>query len=356
MFTQLANSLADSLTTPHGLDRYLEVIKPSLSRGDARAEVLAVERRSADTVTLTTRPNRRFAGFEAGQFVRVGIEVNGVRETRCYSPASAAGDRGRVELTVKAHPEGKVSNWLIDRGRPGMFLEFSDAEGDFRLPAPRPRDILLISGGSGITPVLSMLRTLAEEGHEGRVAFLHYTRGPDQHPYRHELERIAREHPNFEIAVAYTRAGTGTLAGHLCDDHLTTVAPEHRAYETFACGPESLLDTVRERWAADGNEARLHVESFAPPALVTGPAGGGTIRFAESGFEIADGGGTLLEQAEGAGLEPEHGCRMGICHGCRCRVRAGVVRNALTGDVIEVTDQEIQLCISSPAGDVELEL
>jgi len=354
----LSSSLLESLTTPHGVDRYLEILKPSYSLSDGRAEVLDVERRSVDTVTLTTRPNRRFAGFEAGQFVRVGVEINGVRETRCYSPASAAGRTDQVELTIKSHPGGKVSNYLREHAQPGMFFELSDADGDFHLPAERPERILLISAGSGITPVLAILRTLLAEGHAGPIGFLHYTPGADHHPYREELERIARENPNVALAVSYTREPADELGieGHFSAAHLNALAPEHGEYETFACGPEPLLDAVRARWAGDGIEHRLHVESFTPPLLVAAPASGGTVRFADSGVEVSDDGNTLLEQAEAAGLNPEHGCRMGICRSCTCKVRAGVVRNALTGDVLEITDGEIQLCISSPAGDVELEL
>lgn len=354
----LGSSLLNSLTTPHGVDRYLEILKPSYSLSDARAEVLAVERRSADTVTLTARPNRSFTGFKAGQFVRVGVEINGVRETRCYSPASAEGTADRVELTVKAHPAGKVSNFLVERAQPGMFLELSAADGDFRLPEARPEKVLLISGGSGITPVLSMLRTLVSESHAGSIVFLHYTRGSDQHPYRDELERIARQSPNVTIAVAYTRepADELSLEGRFGPSHLAALAPGHEEYQTFACGPESLLDAVRERWAEDGNEQRLHLESFTPPKLVSAGASGGTIRFSDSGIEVADSGATLLEQAEAAGLNPEHGCRMGICKTCTCSVKTGLVRDVRTGDVLEITDGQIQLCVSAPAGDVELAL
>ena len=193
MFTQLI----DALTAPHGADRYLEILRPTWSRNDPRAEIVAVERRGTGSVTLRLRPNASWGGFRAGQFIQVGVEIGGVRETRCYSPACSelsggTGNRGgEIEITVRAHPEGRVSNHLHEHARPGMFVELSEADGDFVLPASRPERLLLISGGSGITPVISMLRTLRDEGHEGEIVFLHYSPSLATTTYDAELAAIA---------------------------------------------------------------------------------------------------------------------------------------------------------------------
>jgi len=124
------------------------------------------------------------------------------------------------------------------------------------------------------------------------------------------------------------------------------------------CGPPGLVDAAPDVWAAlGGDPARLLTETFTPPrALVTGDAATGTLRFLRSDRTAQIGDGTLLEQAEAAGLSPEFGCRMGICHTCTCRKAAGAVRNLRTGDISEEEDEDIQLCISAPAGDVALEL
>src|ERR1700678_4128023 len=157
----LGSQLVDLLVGPHGIDRYLELIRPELTITDARAEVVAVRRQTKRSVTMTLRPNRAFGGFRAGQFVRVGVEIDGVRRTRTYSPAcSEHGSDRRLELTMTEHPEGLVSRWLIERARPGMLVHLGEAQGDFVLPLARPERLVLISGGSGITPVMSMLRTL----------------------------------------------------------------------------------------------------------------------------------------------------------------------------------------------------
>jgi ferredoxin-NADP reductase len=354
----LGSGLLDLLAGPAGVDGYLEQVKPTWSVRECRAEVADVRHLTPDSVSLTLRANRAFEGFRAGQFIQVGVEIDGVRRTRCYSPASAAGATRELELTVKSHPQGLVSNFLIQRAHPGMRLDLEQAAGDFHLPDGLPERILLISAGSGITPVMSMLRTLCAADHRGRVTFLHFAPDRERAIYRHELERVAAAHPNVRLVRSYTRApGVGEADGHFGAALLMKSEPGYPDAETFACGPPALLDAVREHWAADGLESRLHVESFVPPTLAP-PSGvaEGSVHFADSDIRLDNSGASLLEQAEGAGLTPESGCRMGICHTCSCRKRAGTVRNLATGEVSSAEDEEIQICVSAPIGDVVVEL
>ena len=358
MSTTRTQRFLDLFAGPAGVDGYLEQIRPTWARQDCRAEVTATRNETPDSVTLSLRANRAWRGFRAGQFLQVGIEIDGVRRTRCYSPASPAGNGRDLEVTVKSHPEGLVSNFLIERARPGMVLALDQAAGDFHLPDRRPERVLLISGGSGITPVMSMLRTLCAECHDGPITFLHFAPDPERAIYRDELERMAARHPNVRLIRSYTRAaGEGELDGHLDAVTLTRAEPEYPTFETFACGPPALLDSVREIWAADRLESRLHVESFVPPTLIpdSGVAGG-SIHFASSDVRLENSGASLLEQAEGAGLTPETGCRMGICHTCSCRKAAGTVKNLATGEVSSGEDEEIQICVSAPLGDVVVDL
>src|SRR5436305_9617887 len=258
----------DLLAGPAGVDGYLEQMRPTWSLRDCRAEITSVSRSTPDSVTLGLRANRAWRGFRAGQFLQVAIEIDGVRRTRCYSPACVAGESRDLEITVKAHPEGLVSNHLIANARPGLMLSLDQADGEFHLPESRPERTLLISGGSGITPVLSMLRTLCTEGHRGPVTFLHFAPDPDHALYRDELDRLAADLPNVRVVRSYTRApGVGEADGRFSPTLLGSVDPSYAEAETFACGPPALLDAVRETWAAEGLEQRLHVESFLPPTL-----------------------------------------------------------------------------------------
>jgi len=346
----------DTFAGPHGIDGYLEQIDPLLVRGECRAEVLDVERPTTESVTLTLRPNSVWQGCRAGQFVRVAVEIDGVRHERCYSPASREGRR-EIEITVKRHSEGLVSGFLFERARAGMVFGLSQAEGDFLLPRPRPESVLLIGGGSGLTPLVAILRTLLAEGYDGRIALLHYAPDPERAIYREELARLAAERPGFTLLRSYTRVpGAGELDGHFSPAHLPEADPCFAEAETFACGPPSLLDAVRGAWA-NGLERRLHVESFLPPSFASvGEAGEGAVRFAESGIEVENSGASLLEQAEAAGLRPAYGCRMGICHTCTCRKLSGTHKNLITGEVSSAPDEEIQLCVSAALGDLEVEI
>jgi ferredoxin-NADP reductase len=339
----LSSPLVDLLVGPHGVDRYLELIRPELTIRDARAEVLAVRHQTARSVTLALRCNGAWQGFRAGQFVRVGVEIDGVRRTRTYSPASSEHAPDRLELTITEHPGGLVSPWLRDRLALGSILHLGAAQGTFVLPEPRPDKLVLISGGSGITPVMSMLRTLCDEGHRGEVVFVHYARTAADWLYRLEAQALAACHPGVRIEYVATREGGSRFVP----------GPELDGATVAVCGPPTLIDAV----SAAVDPARLLSETFTPPTLtVTGDAADGTLRFlrSESATPIASG--TLLEQAEAAGLSPDFGCRMGICHTCTCRKAAGTVRNILTGEVSDEEDEDIQLCVSVAEGDVALEL
>jgi ferredoxin-NADP reductase len=347
----LRSSLVDLMVGPHGIDRYLELIRPEITVRDARARIVSVERQTARSVTLTVAPNAAWSGFDAGQFVKVGVEIAGVRRTRTYSPAcSSLGDDGLLEFTVTAHPEGLVSRHLQRLAATGGIIHLGEAQGTFTLPERRPGRLVLISGGSGITPVLSMLRTLLDEGHDGELAFVHFARTEQDWLYRTVLDRLARRHPNLAVEYHATRA-SGARLDPPTAERLSGGGGDETAIAV--CGPPRLIDAAHELWGAE----RVLSETFTPPTLtVSGAAASGTVHFTRSGRTAAIAEGTLLEQAEAAGLTPDFGCRMGICHTCTCRKRAGAVQNIRTGEVSDEEDEDIQLCISVPAGDVALEI
>jgi stearoyl-CoA 9-desaturase NADPH oxidoreductase len=351
----LGSPVVDLLLGPHGVDRYLELIRPTLTVAEARAEVVAVRRQTVRSVTLTLAPNRAWTGFQAGQYVSVGIEIGGVRRTRTYSPAGSAQSGGTLELTVTEHPGGAVSGHLLSAARPGMILHLGGAQGTFTLPQPRPRRLVLISGGSGITPVLSMLRTLVDEGHGGEIAFLHYARTEADWLYAREVRALANGHPGLTVAYRTTR---GARPSRLDGAAVRALMGDAGDAMAAVCGPPSLVDAAPAAWTdAGGDPGQVLTETFAPPRLlVSGEAVSGTLRFVRSDRTAPLGEGTLLEQAEAAGLSPQFGCRMGICHTCTCRKTAGPVRNLRTGAVSDEENEDIQLCISAPAGDVALDL
>ena len=349
-----------ALAGPHQVDHYLELLRPQAAVDAVRGEVSHVHQQTPHSVTLALRPTASWRGFRAGQHVNLTVEIGGVRHTRCYSPASSEHDDRRLELTVTAHPEGTVSRHLGGQARPGTIIGLSQAEGDFLLPERRPERLLLISGGSGITPVMSMLRTLCDEGHRGEVVFLHYARGAREALYMCELDRLARRHPNVRVVRAHTRGDgpAGELAGHFSRAHLAATVGDHADAEAYVCGPSTLVTAVHGVWAEDGLEERLHVERFTlPPASVAPEEGdGGYVLLSLSDISLESDGRPILDQAEGAGLMPAYGCRMGICRTCTCRKVSGAVRDLRSGELSGPGDEEIQPCVSVPVGEVTVEL
>ncbi|MDT5361090.1 MAG: stearoyl-CoA 9-desaturase oxidoreductase [Mycobacterium sp.] len=358
MFTQISkpslrervlrSPLVDLLTGPHGVDRYTELVEPTWTLGDTRAKVVAVRRQTPRSVTLTLEPNAAFeAGpaLRAGQHVTLSVEVDGRRQTRCYSPANAENDPF-IELTIGVHDDGVVSQHLYRNARPGMVVGLAGVGGEFVLPVDRPRRILFVSGGSGITPVLSMLRTLTAEGHTGEVAFVHYARNATEACYRDELATL----PGVRVLHGYTRSSDpADLVGRFGPEHLAAAMDAPDA--VFVCGPPALVEAVQQHCP------NVRLESFVPPVFtVPSEASGSRVAFADSGVDVTDDGRSLLEQAEAAGLSPESGCRMGICHTCTRRKTSGAVKNLITGAVSTADEEDVQICVTAPVGDVELAL
>jgi ferredoxin-NADP reductase len=226
-----------------------------------------------------------------------------------------------------------------------MVVGLDSVGGEFVMPAVPPGRVLFVSGGSGITPVMSMLRTLRAQGDDREITFIHYARTRDEACYTAELSAMA----GVRVLHGYTREGQGDLVGYFDADHLAAAMPEPDA--VYVCGPQALVQAVR-----------THVpdalsESFVPPVFAPSTeTAGGTVSFAGSGVTVTDDGRPLLEQAEAAGLNPESGCRMGICHSCTRRKTSGAVRNLITGAVSTTEAEDVQICVSVPVGDVDVAL
>ncbi|MFW6775605.1 ferredoxin reductase [Nocardioides sp. CPCC 205120] len=359
--TLLASRTLAALTSPHGVDRYLELVNPMWAAREVRARVVSVERETSGehpVATVTLQPTSTWRGHRAGQYVQVGVEVPGARRTtRCFTISSAASQPGeRFTLTVRAHAEGLVSRWLVEEARPGFVVHLSQAQGDFTLnesPAtPTNNHLLFITGGSGITPAMSMVRTLLRDGYDGhagrKVTFLHYARGPEDQIFADELARIAADDNGVRVVLRHESAGDPLFSAI----DLARLVPDFREVDTWVCGPAGLMERVE--LAYDGSP-RLRTERFKAPVVKAGNAEGDVV-FSRSGQQVANTGASLLEQAEAAGLTPEFGCRMGICFSCTARKTEGTVRNVLTGEESSLPDEDIRVCVSAPVGDCAVEL
>jgi ferredoxin-NADP reductase len=344
-----------SFTSPLLPDDYLELVNPLWSTRELRGRIERVERASASAVTVTIKPGWEWEGHQPGQYLRLGIEVDGIHHWRAYSLTSDPESRdGCISITPKLVEGGKVSPFLFSRVRLGTIVRLGGVEGTFVLPDPLPSRLLFVSAGSGITPIMSMLRSLAGRGRIEDVAHVHCARSAPEVMFRDELLTLDARHRGYRLHERLTG-----VRGRLTPDELDTVCPDWREREAFVCGPAGLLQALGERWRADGDPTRMHVEHFQPESGIgDGERGtGGTIEFCTSGVSASsDGEQPILLAGEEAGIELPYGCRMGICHSCVGRLRSGQVRDLRTGRVHGQRGELLRTCINAPEGAVEIEL
>ncbi|MCX6395322.1 MAG: ferredoxin reductase [Propionibacteriales bacterium] len=344
---------ADKLTTPLLPDDYLTLINPLWSSRELRGRVEQVIPETEDAATLVIRPGWGWRyDHRPGQFVGIGVQVAGKYQWRSYSVSSPPVKSGRtLAITVRAMPEGKMSEHLVRGLKPGTIVRLATPAGDFVLPDPPPAKTLFLVGGSGITPVMSMLRTLDRRNTMGDVALHYSSTTPERMIFRTELHELAARHPGLKLHERHT--DTDGIFGWDGLDHL---CPDWRERETWACGPAPMLDAVELHWAAAGLADSLHLERFS--LAVTGDGGeGGTITFQNSGKEIeADGATTVLEAGEKAGVGMPYGCRVGICHTCTVTKISGTVRDLRNGAEFDQPNEQVQTCVTVPVGPCTLNL
>lgn len=349
-------NLIRSFTSPLLPDDYLELVNPLWSTRELRGRIERIERETSNAATVLIKPGWEWPRHRPGQYLRLGIEVDGVHHWRAYSLTSdPERPDGCISITPKLVDGGKVSPFLFGRVRPGTIVRLGGVEGTFVLPDPLPRRLLFISAGSGITPIMSMLRAIARRGKLEDVVHVHCVRSEDEVIFGQELRELAAEHPGYRLHVRLT----GGAEGRLTVEQLVGLCPDWRARETFLCGPAGLLETMSEHWQQDGDPEKLHVEHFQPDSTIgDGERGeGGAIRFCTSQVEaVSDGEQPILIAGENAGAKLPYGCRMGICHTCVGRLRSGQVRDLRTGRVHGQPGEMLRTCINAPEGAVEIEL
>ncbi|HEX7479447.1 MAG TPA: ferredoxin reductase [Polyangiales bacterium] len=357
----LRTRLVASLTAPRGVDHYVQLLAPTWSSSQIRARIVSVDRETEDTVSLRLTPNDNWLGFQAGQHLHLSVTIDGVRHTRTFSISSAPCEGSPLRLTIRAFPGGRVSNWALRDARVGDVVELSAAQGQFVWRGPASTDLLFVSGGSGLTPIRSLVQQLLHDGHAGQLTCLHYARG--EVLFHSELDALGRAFRNFRF-VPRLRAGLtapAAAAARFSLDELSAVHPAWQQSEVFVCGPSSLEHSVRDAWATAAPATQLHSEHFRQVASGLAASGADAAARYQLVFEKSraaisgHGAASLLEQAEAAGLRPAYGCRMGICHTCKCRKRSGVVRNLITGQVSDAAEGSIQLCVNAPLSDLTLD-
>jgi stearoyl-CoA 9-desaturase NADPH oxidoreductase len=318
-------------------------------RPGLQGRIVSVDPETDESATILVRPGRDWAGHVPGQYVRVGVDVDGVRLWRTYSLTHGPRRDRNLSFTVKAIPGGVVSNFLVHRAKVGQMIQLEQAEGEFVLPTPTPRKLLLVTAGSGITPVIGMLRNLFSRRVpvDTDIVLVAVNQSESSAIFRDEL----RDHGTAGHVSLVERYDDRD--GLLDVAELDVVVPDLAERLTYACGPAGLLDALEKHHADRG--LSLTTERFRP--VLVEPGEGGTVTFADGREIQADGSTPILDAAEGAGVLMPSGCRMGICMGCVIPMKSGAVRDLRNGAVTTAVPGEtgpegvrIQTCISAAAG------
>ncbi|MFT4287114.1 ferredoxin reductase [Nocardioides sp.] len=349
-----AGQVAAVMATPLVPADYLDLFNPLRKGADLRARIVEFTQETADAATIVMKPGRDWAGHVPGQYVRIGVDIDGVRNWRAYSLTHGPRPDGHISITVKA--AGKVSDYLVHQARTGTILHLEQAQGEFVLPSDlRGRKLLFVTAGSGVTPVIGMLRNLFPVTDSG-VLRLARSRGLDivcvhVAPTRAEsifIDNLAALHEAGQIRLVDRY---DDQHGVLDIDRLDELVPDLAERTTYACGPGGLLDALAAHHERQGLE--LFTEQFRPTTVVV--AEGGTVTFNDRTVTV-DGATPILDAAEEAGVLMPSGCRMGICFGCVLPLKEGAVRDLRNGDLTIAVPGEsdgtmIQTCISAAAGE-----
>ncbi|MGF3026629.1 2Fe-2S iron-sulfur cluster-binding protein [Methylobacterium aquaticum] len=349
---------------------------------------LAVRQETHDvkTFVLAAPEPRRFA-YAPGQFLTFAFEVGGETIHRCYTISSAPTRPHALSITVKRVLGGPVSNWLHDTLKAGDTVRALGPMGDFSCFTHPARKYLLLSGGSGVTPMMAMARTFHDLGEPRDVAFVHSARSPADIVFRGELETMARLDAGFRFhavceADAPDEVWTGPK-GRLSLDILTQAVPDFREREVFVCGPKPYMDAVRAMLRAAGVDmARHHEESFDFGALpeadqraaaeagraldddaATEAVPAATVRTFRVEFaktrRVLDcpEDSTVLDAARKAGLRLPSSCAKGLCGTCKSKVTKGTVAMTHAGGIRqrEIDAGMALLCCSKPTSDLVVE-
>ena len=362
-FSKAHEWVAQSLTQQNKISAYLEPLiqmaVPGWTTEAIRSKVIQVRPETNDVYTLVIRPGKRWKGFTAGQHLQITAEQDGTLQTRFFSVSSAPAHfrkTGLIEMSIRVQEGGRVTPWLREAFAAGGICNLTSAEGDFVLPAGND-PVLMIAGGSGITPFRSMLSQMAATGDKRDAHLMFYVRDEANALFKEEFEKIAAQHENIRVTFMNS-AEKGVFSA----EHIQEVCPDFAERKVMICGPTPMIQLVRGVVAEQGVSAEnIMFEYFgaAPIELDRADAKDAYVNFEKGGvaaMSSAENPVSLLELAEQNGLKPLAGCRVGVCHQCKCTKKSGVVLNTLTGQYSDTGREDIQLCVSVPVNDVVLDV
>ena len=352
-------------------------------RGHLRVGSIVTETPSVKTFRLLPSSSERFLPFTfvPGQFLNVAFWIGGARMNRSYSISSSPTQREYVDLTVRREPRGAVSRHIVDLLKVGDQIEVGGPVGRFTFPGTEAESIVLIAGGVGITPMMSITRYLTERSWAGDIFFFYVCRTPADFIFADEVAVLQRMNPKLRVAVTVSKPeGTDWKGsrGRITKEMLTQTVPDLASRRIHLCGPLSMMESTKAILVELGVPAdHLKTEAFgavkpAPAAAgtslkPTAPATGPLVTFSKNNksakihVDLRSGDSppeqTILELSEELGIGIEFSCRVGTCGICKVKMTSGevemAVQDALDGD--DKTNGIILACEAKPTDDVTVE-
>lgn len=319
-----------------------------------------VERRveARDAVTLVLRPNGHFRGFAPGQHINVTLDVAGTRQTRSYSLTGVPQKSGLLSITAKRVEGGKVSTELCRHVRVGDVVELGQAYGEMTIPTDYHGNWLLLAAGSGITPLMSLVRALTQNNFRHSVTLVYWARTRADLCFYQELRQLSASQPRFHVHFVLTREQEllpDDVQGRPSLALFESLVPDIATQRAYACGSAGFVEAVQgllsDRVDSFSSEAFTPVRT---PVIETGTV---SVVLTKSRRTLTlPVGKTILQGLEEAGITPPSGCRMGICNTCACGKERGATENVLTGDVSEEAASALRICVSAARSDIALDL
>lgn len=334
------------------IDFILGHFSATYSVSKVKARVLETRKETADSRTIVLQANKNWNGFTPGQHIPVTVERNGRRVTRFYSLTSIPSEN-TISITVKVQPGGLVSEYMNYSLEEGDILEIGQASGEFCVPENNSAPLLFIAGGSGITPVYSILRNLAEKNSSDDICLLYFCRTEEDIIFGENLKKLFSGRKNWKLQIVLTdRKAENFRFGFLTEPLLKDTVSDFALRKVYVCGPSALKTSVSELIPKEN----LTFENFEP-SFVQVKAGTGkklqvSLLKSHRKVEISSDK-PILNALEEAGIYPPSGCRMGICNTCACVKKSGTASSA---GVSYSGEETVRICQTKAESDLELEL
>lgn len=353
--TRLFNTVIDH----HAADFWLQKLNPLWSTGQALGKIIKKQQIANDMISLTIQTNRHFRAGLAGQHHPVIIECNGSRYERTYSLTVL--NPQQVVLSVKKVAQGVVSGWLVDQAQVGDIIEFGQPYGDMSLNNIQP-NLVLLAAGSGITPMYSLLESLAQQKdfEHKNVQLLYWVKTSADSAFQAYFEQLSQKHPQFQFQIFYTQAEAGesamtaaALQQRINPAHLDLVGDVANS-SVYACGSSGFVAKVEALFAQSPD---LKTEAFSLSPMANDATGTVSVTLSKSQKTVTIAKGqSILEGLEQQNIRPTYGCRMGICNKCVCPKAQGATKNLVNGSENTEPGNLLKLCVNSAQTDLIIDL